>query len=75
MELERTVNYDEETRRRDMAQEMEGRGLTLDGKPAVIIGFQRRFAYVRQADGHIGAEWAWPTLFKMNEGKSNTLSM
>lgn len=35
--------------------------VTLDGKPAIIIGVQREHAIVRSSDGY-SFEWAWPTV-------------
>ena len=73
--MNQKVNQTEADRRRKMAEEMESRGLTLNGQPACIRGVLCKFATVGQLDGPLMGEWAWPTLFKMNEGEANTLSM
>jgi hypothetical protein len=70
-----TLNDAEIERRRRTAEALESRGLTLNTLPAYICGFQNRFAMVRQTNGPIEGQWAWPTLHSMVEGGSRTLSM
>jgi hypothetical protein len=38
-----------------------GAPVTLDGKPAVVLGTSAKFAIVATLDGSSRFEWSWPT--------------
>lgn len=41
---------------------VQARGVTLDGRPAVISGWRNSFARVTQTATGLSAEWAWSTV-------------
>lgn len=41
------------------------RDITLDGKPAMIMGAQMPFAKVAFRDSGASLEWAWPTVARI----------
>ena len=50
----------------------EVKGITLDGKPAKIIGSHKDFALVFQVDCPVhAAEWAWDTVDRIVKNGGN----
>lgn len=51
---------------RQYLTEMEG--LTLNGEPAIIVGWAHEFATVRQLDTGLAAEWSWEGAWRIAHG-------
>lgn len=66
-----------EEAKRKIADELNERGITLNGKPAHICGIKEKFATVHTLDMEAGlsGEWSWSTLDKMRLGGARTLSI
>ena len=44
---------------------MDGKPVTLDGRPATVSGFMLKFAKVRSLDGKFSGEWSWPAAVRV----------
>ena len=64
-----TYNY-----HRKIGETLNALGITLNDRPASVMGFLNRFATVRNVDG-VSGEWAWPTLARMVNGGARRLSL
>lgn len=51
----------------DEREKLVGRACTLNGEPAIIVGWRKPFATVRQVRTGLSAEWAWPTVERILE--------
>lgn len=55
----------------DIHRSIVGCEVTLNGKPATILGRRHDFAVVATLDGSQAFQWAWPTAYRiyMNGGE------